>query len=75
MSTATRGDFILEILAVWDEIAKYFPELDSERELATEWLTKTFTTAELEQPVGDGSIRYSPKPELLNSRSPVRPPE
>ena len=65
--TTTRADFVREMLSVWDEIGALFPELQKEKEIAQEWLTKTFTLAELEQPVGSGNI-HGTRPDLLNSR-------
>lgn len=52
---------------MWDEIATLFPELSHERDIAVEWLTKTFTSAELGQTVGSGDI-HGPRPDLINSR-------
>jgi hypothetical protein len=47
----TRGDFVKAVLEIWDESVAIFPELRKEYDVAVEWLTKTWTTAELEQPI------------------------
>lgn len=47
----TRGDFVRATLATWDETAKLFPEVTQEHAIAVEWLTKTWTVEELEQPL------------------------
>jgi hypothetical protein len=44
----SRGRAILEIMAIWDATAKMFPELAQEHKIAIEWLTHTFTIAEIE---------------------------
>lgn len=49
----TRGDFVREVLTIWDETAKLFPGVKREHEIAVEWLTKTWTVEELSKPVGD----------------------
>jgi hypothetical protein len=47
----TRGDFVREVLRIWDETLKLEPELASEHAIAVEWLTWTWTVAELDEPI------------------------
>ena len=42
-----RGDFMREVLDTWDGLLKYEPQLADEHAIACEWLTKTWTVAEL----------------------------
>jgi hypothetical protein len=44
----SRGRAILEIMAIWDATVKAFPYLAPEHNVALEWLTHTFTIAEIE---------------------------
>jgi|HubBroStandDraft_6_1064221.scaffolds.fasta_scaffold1029363_1 hypothetical protein len=47
----TRGEFVREVLRIWDETLKLAPELAGEHAIAVEWLTKTWTVAELDEPI------------------------
>lgn len=44
---SARGQVIAEILGMWDETLKAFPQLKKEHRIAVEWLTKTFTGSEM----------------------------
>jgi hypothetical protein len=65
---STRADFVREVLSIWDSIAELFPEIREEHELAVSWLTKTYTTQELERQVGSDNAAHNPKPDLINAR-------
>jgi hypothetical protein len=54
MVRSNRGDFMREVLDTWDSILKYEPQLADEHAIACEWLTKTWTVAELAEPAKSG---------------------
>jgi len=51
---SNRGDFMREVLDTWDSLLKYEPQLADEHAIACEWLTKTWTVAELAEPAKSG---------------------
>lgn len=46
-----RGDFVREVLRIWDAALKLEPGLADEHAIAVEWLTRTWSVEELEQPL------------------------
>jgi hypothetical protein len=57
----TRGDFVRELLRIWDDSAKILgdadPQLAREHEIAVSWLMLAWTTKELDEPIKEGVDR------------------